>query len=99
VCDDWNKAIELLNSTRFTKDDVVVLLLPNKILPQEPQLLHWINYDGLPDKVVKVDALPLFYKKDRPIYFTLPNAYSPECNKALADLIMKAIMEHRGSGV
>ncbi|WP_406546004.1 HAD-IIIC family phosphatase [Succinimonas sp.] len=99
VWDDWNKAIELLNSTRFTKDDVVVLLLPNKILPQEPQLLHWINYDGLPDKVVKVDALPLFYKKDRPIYFTLPNAYSPECNKALADLIMKAIMEHRGSGV
>ena len=95
VWDDWNRALELLSNTVFTENDIVVLLLPNKILPKEPQLMHWINYDGMPDPVVKLDALPLFYRKDRPVYFQLPNAYSPECNQALAELINETIHKYQ----
>lgn len=81
----------LLKSLKLGKNDVAIILLSNKMLPWEHQQSHWLNFDGLPDFVKKVDALPLFYKKDRPIYFQLPNAYSPECNKEIAKLIKKEI--------
>ena len=94
IWDDWNRALELLAQTKLEKNDIVVFFLPNAILPHEPQLLHWLNYDGLPDNVVKADALPLFLKKDRPVYFALPRAYTPACNQELAVLVKDTIMEH-----
>ena len=94
VWDDWNKALELLACTKFHKNDIVVMLLPNKILPWESQLLHWINYDGMPNNVIKADALPLFYKKGRPVYFQLPRAYTFKCNQDLAEFIKDTIYKH-----
>ena len=93
IWDDWNRALELLAQTKLEKNDIVVFFLPNAILPRESQLIHWLNYDGLPDQVVKADALPLFLKKDRPVYFALPRAYTPACNQDLAALVKDTIME------
>ncbi len=93
IWDDWNRALELLAQTKLEKNDIVVFFLPNATLPREPQLLHWLNYDGLPDNVVKTDALPLFLRKDRPVYFALPRAYTPACNQDLAALVRDTIME------
>lgn len=88
---EYDEMLLLLKSLKLGKNDVAIILLSNKMLPWEHQQSHWLNFDGLPDFVKKVDALPLFYKKDRPIYFQLPNAYSPECNKEIAKLIKKEI--------
>lgn len=91
---NWDRQLELLRKTKFKKNDIVVLLLTNSGAPYENQWDHWLHWNGFSSPVIKVDAFPLFYRKNRPEYFMLYNAYTSECNHDLAELINDCIHQN-----
>lgn len=87
----WDRQLELLRRTRFGRKDIIVLLNCNTVSPLENQWGHWLHWSGFKKPVVKADALPLFYRNSRKEYFLLPNVYTPECNRDLAEFIRDTI--------
>lgn len=91
---NWDRQLELLRKTKFHKNDIVVLLITNSGALYENQWEHWLHWDGFKSPVIKVDAFPMFYRKNRPEYFLLYNAYTSECNHDLAQLINDSIHQN-----
>ena len=83
---------ELMESTNYKDNDIVVLITENWLHESWAPRTHWFEWDALDDnRVIKTDTFPAFKKPDREDYFILPYAYSPEGNRKVAELIVDGI--------
>ncbi len=93
--EDYTPALHLIENTEFKQNDIVVFLLTNwRSTFFENSYNHWLCWEAIEDPIIKVDAFPLFEKRDRPDYFLHRYGYTPECNLELAKLIRDAIYKN-----
>ena len=89
---DFSDSLKLMNSMKFGKKDIVVLLTSGYRHETWAPRPHWFEWDGVDGSVYnKIDTFPLFAEAERDDYFLLESVYSPEGNKAVAGLISEKI--------
>ena len=90
--EDHNHAIRLFDDMDFEENDIAVFLIhclaePGKAVDQR----GWLDWNYMTEPVIRLDALPIFKKLNRPDYFLHPLAVNAECNYELAKIIRDAI--------
>ncbi len=92
---DYSQMLDLLDKIEFMPNDIAVLILANwRYDSVGGTYFHWLRWEAIEDPIIKVDAFPLFEKRDRPDYFLHRYGYTPECNLELAKLIRDAIYKN-----
>ena len=92
---DYDLALNLMSRTVFQPNDIAIFIMANwgnDYIRKE--YLHWLHWDTIEQPIIKVDAFPLFEKRDRPDYFLHRYGYTPECNLELAKLIRDAVYKN-----
>ena len=92
---DYSRALMLMNSMKFRKNDIIVFIMANYERPERHnRKYHWLTWEALDKPIIKVDSLPLFQKVDRPDYIMHAGSYNAACNFELAKMIQKAIYDN-----
>ncbi len=92
---DYTAALNLMESIDFRPNDIAIFLVSNwQVNLLGGQYFHWLRWEAIEAPIIKVDAFPLFEKRDRPDYFLHRYGYTPACNMELAKLIRDAVYEN-----
>lgn len=92
---DYTYALNLMEKIDFKPNDIAIFILSNwRVRPFNWYYYHWLHWDAITSPIIKVDAFPLFEKKDRPDYFLHRFSFTPQCNMELAKLICDAVYQN-----
>ncbi len=92
---DYSACFDLMDKIKYEKNDIAVFVAANwQTDLYGNQYFHWFRWETIEAPIIKVDAFPLFEKRDRPDYFLHRYGYTPECNLELAKLICDSIYKN-----
>ncbi len=92
---NYTHALNLMDRIDFNANDIAVFVMANWMTDIfDYKYTHWLRWEAIEAPIIKVDAFPLFEKRDRPDYFLHRYGYTPECNLELAKLIRDAIYKN-----